>query len=166
MATVTLKGNEINTLGNLPEIGNSMPNFNLVKNDLSELSKSDLKGKRVVYNIFPSLDTGTCAASARRFNQEASSLENTYVVCVSRDLPFAQKRFCSAEGIDNVIMASDYKNGDFGKNLGVIFTDGPLNSLLSRSVIVTDENGKIVFTEQVAETTNEPDYEAAIAALK
>ena len=166
MATVTLKGNEINTLGNLPEIGNSMPNFNLVKNDLSELSKSDLKGKRVVYNIFPSLDTGTCAASTRRFNQEASSLENTYVVCVSRDLPFAQKRFCSAEGIDNVIMASDYKNGDFGKNLGVIFTDGPLNSLLSRSVIVTDENGKIVFTEQVAETTNEPDYEAAIAALK
>ena len=166
MATVTLKGNEINTLGNLPEIGNNMPNFNLVKNDLSDLSNSDLEGKKVVYNIFPSVDTGTCAASTRRFNQEASSLENTAVVCVSRDLPFAQKRFCGAEGIDNVIMASDFKNGDFGKDLGVIFTDGPLNSLLSRSVIVADENGKIVFTEQVAETANEPNYEAAIAALK
>ncbi len=166
MATVTLKGNEINTLGNLPEVGNNMPEFNLVKNDLSELSNIDLNGKKVVYNIFPSVDTGTCAASTRRFNQEAASLENTTVVCVSRDLPFAQKRFCGAEGINDVIMASDYKNGDFGKDLGVIFTDGPLNALLSRSVIVVDENGKIIFTEQVAETANEPNYEAAIAALK
>jgi len=166
MATVTLKGNEINTLGNLPEIGNDMPNFSLVKNDLSELSNGDLLGKKVVYNIFPSVDTGTCAASTRRFNQEASSLENTAVVCVSRDLPFAQKRFCGAEGINDVIMASDYKNGDFGKDLGIIFTDGPLNSLLSRAVIVTDENGKIIFTEQVAETSEEPNYEAALAAVK
>ena len=166
MATVTLKGNEINTLGNLPEVGDDMPEFNLVKNDLSVLSNNDLNGKKVVYNIFPSVDTGTCAASTRRFNQEASSLENTTVICVSRDLPFAQKRFCGAEGINDVIMASDYKNGDFGKDLGVIFTDGPLNSLLSRSVIVADENGKIIFTEQVAETADEPNYEAAIAALK
>jgi len=166
MATVTLKGNEINTLGNLPQVGDDMPEFNLIKNDLSVLSNNDLNGKKVVYNIFPSVDTGTCAASTRRFNQEASSLENTAVVCVSRDLPFAQKRFCGVEGITEVIMASDYINGDFGKELGVIFTDGPLNALLSRSVIVVDENGKIIFTEQVAETVNEPNYEAALAVLK
>ena len=166
MATVTLKGNQINTIGNLPEVGNKMPKFSLIKNDLSVLSNSDLNGKKVVYNIFPSVDTGTCAASTRRFNQEAAGLENTTVVCISRDLPFAQKRFCGAEGIDNVIMASDFKNGDFGKDLGVIFIDGPLNALLSRSVIVADENGKILFTEQVSETANEPNYEAAIAALK
>ncbi len=166
MATVTLKGNQINTIGNLPEVGNKMPKFSLTKNDLSVLSNSDLNGKKVVYNIFPSVDTGTCAASTRRFNQEAAGLENTTVVCISRDLPFAQKRFCGAEGIDNVIMASDFKNGDFGKDLGVIFIDGPLNALLSRSVIVADENGKILFTEQVSETANEPNYEAAIAALK
>ena len=166
MATVTLKGNQINTIGNLPEVGNKMPKFSLIKNDLSVLSNSDLNGKKVVYNIFPSVDTGTCAASTRRFNQEAAGLENTTVVCISRDLPFAQKRFCGAEGIDNVIMASDFKNGDFGKDLGVIFVDGPLNALLSRSVIVADENGKILFTEQVSETANEPNYEAAIAALK
>ena len=166
MATVTLKGNQINTIGNLPEVGHEMPNFRLTKNDLSDLSNSDLNGKKVVYNIFPSVDTGTCAASTRRFNQEAAALQNTTVVCISRDLPFAQKRFCGAEGIDNVIMASDFKNGDFGKDLGVIFIDGPLNALLSRSVIVADENGKILFTEQVSETANEPNYEAAIAALK
>lgn len=166
MATVTLKGNQINTIGNLPEVGNEMPKFSLIKNDLSVLSNSDLSGKKVVYNIFPSVDTGTCAASTRRFNEEAAALQNTAVVCISRDLPFAQKRFCGAEGIDNVIMASDFKNGDFGKDLGVIFTDGPLNALLSRSVIVADENGKILFTEQVSETANEPNYEAAIAALK
>ncbi|MAW65956.1 MAG: lipid hydroperoxide peroxidase [Flavobacteriales bacterium] len=166
MATVTLKGNQINTIGNLPEIGHEMPKFSLTKNDLSVLSNNDLNGKKVVYNIFPSVDTGTCAASTRRFNQEAAGLENTTVVCISRDLPFAQKRFCGAEGIDNVIMASDFKNGDFGKDLGVIFIDGPLNALLSRSVIVADENGKILFTEQVSETANEPNYEAAIAALK
>lgn len=166
MAKVTLKGNEINTLGNLPEVGNEMPKFSLTKNDLSVLSNSDLNGKRVVYNIFPSIDTGTCAVSTRRFNEEAAALENTSVVCVSRDLPFAQKRFCGAEGIDNVIMASDYKNGDFGKDLGVIFIDGPLSALLSRSVVVTDENGKVLFTEQVAETANEPNYEAALAVLK
>tara|TARA_B100000614_G_C14356389_1_gene415253 strand:- start:43 stop:543 length:501 start_codon:yes stop_codon:yes gene_type:complete len=166
MAKVTLKGNAINTSGELPQIGNKMPHFNLVKNDLSVLSNNDLQGKKVVYNIFPSVDTGTCAASTRRFNQEASSLENTTVVCVSRDLPFAQKRFCGAEGINNVIMASDYKNGDFGKDLGVIFIDGPLNALLSRSVIVADEDGKILFTEQVSETADEPNYEAALAAVK
>ena len=166
MATVTLKGNEINTLGNLPEVGNDFPSFSLVKNDLSVISNDDFKGKKVVFNIFPSIDTGTCAASTRRFNEEAASLENTNVICVSRDLPFAQKRFCGAEGIENVVMASDFATGQFGKDFGVLFSNGPLNALLSRSVIVTDENGKVLYTEQVAETTEEPSYDAAIAAIK
>lgn len=165
MAKVTLKGNEINTLGNLPKVGDYFPEFSLVKNDLSLLSNADFKGKKVVFNIFPSVDTGTCAASTRRFNEEASSLENTIVVCVSRDLPFAQSRFCGAEGIKNVVMASDFRTGDFGKDLGVIFTDGPLHHLLSRSVVVINENGKVTYTEQVAETADEPNYEAALKSL-
>lgn len=165
MATVTLKGNEIHTLGSLPTVGNNVPSFSLVKNDLSVISNADFAGKKVVYNIFPSIDTGTCAASTRRFNEEAASLENTVVVCVSRDLPFAQSRFCGAEGIENVVMASDYRTGDFGKDFGVIFTDGPLNALLSRSVVVADETGKVIYTEQVAETVDEPNYDNALASL-
>lgn len=166
MATVTLKGNEIHTIGNLPKVGEVAPDFTLVKDDLSQLSKSDLKGKKVVLNIFPSIDTGTCAASTRKFNEAAASLENTAVVCISRDLPFAQKRFCGAEGIENVIMASDYQTGQFGKDFGVIFTDGPLNFLLSRSVVVLDEEGNVIYTEQVSETVEEPNYEAALASIK
>lgn len=165
MATVTLKGNEIHTIGSLPEVGSDVPAYSLVKNDLSVISNADFAGKKVVYNIFPSIDTGTCAASTRRFNEEAASLENTIVVCVSRDLPFAHSRFCGAEGIENVVMASDFRTGDFGKDFGVLFTDGPLNSLLSRSVVVADENGKVVYTEQVAETVDEPNYEGALGAL-
>lgn len=166
MATVTLKGNEFKTVGQLPAVGSKIPAFNLVKNDLSALSNADLAGKKVVLNIFPSIDTGTCAASTRYFNQEAAGLENTLVVCVSRDLPFAQTRFCGAEGIENVIMASDYQTAQFGKDFGVLFENGPLKALLSRSVIVTDENGIVLYTEQVAETVNEPDYNGALAALK
>lgn len=166
MATVTLKGNEIHTVGSLPAVGNDMPSFSLVKNDLSVITNDDFKGKKVVYNIFPSIDTGTCAASTRKFNEEAASLEGATVVCVSKDLPFAQSRFCGAEGIENVVMASDFRSGDFGKDLGVTFTDGPLAALLSRSVVVADENGKVVYTEQVAETVDEPNYEAALNALK
>ena len=166
MATVTLKGNEIQTLGSLPKKGNEIPAYSLVKNDLSIISNKDFSGKKVVYNIFPSVDTGTCAASTRRFNKEAATLENTVVVCVSRDLPFAQTRFCGAEGINNVVMASDYRTGDFGKDFGVIFTDGPLNALLSRSVVVTDENGIVLYAEQVSETADEPNYENALVALK
>ena len=165
MATVTSKGNEINTLGNLPGVGNDFPSFSLVKNDLSVISNADFKGKKVVFNIFPSIDTGTCATSTRRFNEEAASLENTIVICVSRDLPFAQSRFCGAEGIKNVVMASDYRTGDFGKDLGVIFTNGPLNALLSRSVVVINENGKVIYTQQVAETVDEPNYEDALKSL-
>ena len=166
MATVTLKSNEFHTIGNLPKVGDIIPAFNLVKSDLSPFASATLSGKKVVLNIFPSIDTGTCAASTRKFNQVAASLENTTVVCISRDLPFAQKRFCGAEGIDNVVMASDFQAGSFGKDYGVMFTDGPLNFLLSRSVIVADENGKVIYTEQVAETTEEPNYDAALASLK
>lgn len=166
MATVTLKGNKINTIGNLPTVGTAIPDFTLVKNDLSNLTNADLAGKKVVYNIYPSVDTGTCAASTRKFNEAAAGLENTIVVCVSNDLPFAQARFCGAEGIDNVVMASDFRTGEFGKSFGVVFIDGPLNALLSRSVVVADENGKVVYTEQVAETVDEPNYEAALASLK
>jgi len=166
MATVTLKGNEFTTIGTLPEVGSKIPEFNLIKSDLTPLSSNELVGKRVVLNIFPSIDTGTCAASTRYFNQAVSDLKNTVVVCVSRDLPFAQKRFCGAEGIENVVMASDFATGQFGKDFGVLFESGPLNSLLSRSVVVADENGKVIYTEQVAETTEEPSYDAAIAAIK
>ncbi len=166
MATVTLGGNPFQTVGNLPVIGSQVPDFNLVKSDLSTLTKKDLQGKFVVYNIFPSLDTSTCAASVRRFNKEAAGLDNTVVVCVSQDLPFAHKRFCVAEGIENVITGSSFRDASFGNDFGVRFTNGPLEGLLSRSVVVADENGKVVYTEQVAETANEPDYDTALAALK
>lgn len=166
MSTVTLKGNAVNTIGELPAVGSKVAGYNLVKNDLSAFSNENVAGKKVVYNIFPSIDTGTCAASTRFFNQEAASLENTVVVCVSRDLPFAQSRFCGAEGIENVIMTSDFREGQFGKDFGVLFTDGALKGLLSRSIIVADENGNVLYTEQIAETTEEPNYEAALAALK
>ena len=166
MATITLKGNKINTIGSLPAVGTKVPEFSLTKNDLSTISNADFAGKKLVLNIFPSIDTGTCAASTRYFNQEAAGFDNTVVICISKDLPFAQSRFCGAEGIDNVVMASDYKTGAFGKDAGVQFVDGPLDTLLSRSIIVADENGNILYTEQVAETTEEPNYEAAIASLK
>ncbi len=165
MATVTLKGNEIHTLGSLPAIGSSTPDFNLTMTDLSSRSLSAYEGRKLVLNIFPSIDTGTCAASVRQFNQEAAELENTIVLCISKDLPFAQTRFCGAEGIENVVMLSDYKNGDFGKSYQVEFTDGPLQGLLSRSVVVVNENGNVVYTEQVPETVDEPNYKAALEAL-
>ncbi|NNG10966.1 MAG: thiol peroxidase [Arenibacter sp.] len=165
MATVTLKGNPINTIGTLPAIGSDAPNFTMTKEDLSSGSLSDYKGKKVVLNIFPSIDTGTCAQSVRQFNQEAAELDNTAVVCISKDLPFAQGRFCGAEGISNVEMMSDFKDGNFGKAYGVEFADGPLETLLSRSVVVVDEKGKVLYTEQVSETVEEPNYKAALEAL-
>lgn len=165
MATVTLGGNPINTIGNLPESGAAAPDFTLVKTDLSTASLSDFKGTRLVLNIFPSVDTGTCAASVRKFNEQASGLENTKVLCISRDLPFAQARFCGAEGLNNVISLSDFQEGSFGNAYGVTFAEGPLKGLLSRAVVVVNENGDVVYTEQVAETKDEPNYEAALAAL-
>ena len=138
MATVTLKGNAIKTSGNLPAVGTKAPDFKLTATDLSTKSLSDFAGSKVVLNIFPSIDTGTCAASVRQFNQEASELENTKVLCISHDLPFAHARFCGAEGLNDVVSLSDYKDGNFGKTYGVNFIDGPLEALLSRSVVVID----------------------------
>ncbi|MGB5227018.1 thiol peroxidase [Eudoraea sp.] len=165
MATVTLKGNTIHTSGNLPPIGDKAPDFTLIKNDLSSASLSDYSGKKVVLNIFPSIDTGTCAQSVRQFNTEAAELNNTVVLCISKDLPFAQTRFCGAEGIDNVVMLSDFKDGSFGNAYGVSFIDGPLQPLHSRSVVVLDEEGNVRYTEQVSETVDEPNYKAALEAL-
>lgn len=166
MAQITFKGNKVNTVGNLPKVGEKAKDFSLVKTDLSRVGLSDFAGSKLVLNIFPSLDTGTCAASVRRFNQEATKLKDTKVLCISRDLPFAQARFCGAEGIENVVVLSDFPSGEFGKNYGLEIADGPLQNLHSRVVIVLDENGKVVYTQQVPEIADEPNYEEALKALK
>ena len=165
MSQITLGGNPVNTSGSLPQIGSQAKDFKLVKTDLSEASLSDFAGSRLVLNIFPSVDTGTCAASVRKFNEKASTLENTKVLCISRDLPFAQKRFCGAEGLENVINLSDFREGTFGKDYGLELTDSALKGLHSRAVVVLDENGKVLYSEQVAEIANEPNYDAALAVL-
>jgi thiol peroxidase len=165
MSTITLGGNPVHTSGELPKIGTQLADFKLVKNDLSIATLADFSGKRVILNIFPSIDTGTCAASVRKFNETAANLTNTVVLCISRDLPFAQKRFCGAEGIENVVNLSDFKDGSFGKINGLEITDGVLAGLHSRAVIVIDEKGVILHTEQVQEIANEPNYEAALAVL-
>jgi len=165
MASITLKGNPVKTVGELPAVGSKAPSFSGVKGDLSECKLGDLAGKKVVINIFPSIDTGVCAASTRRFNQEASTLDNTVVLCVSVDLPFALSRFCGAEGLTDVVPVSVFRNPAFGSAYGVTIADGPLTGLLSRAVVVVDESGKVTYTEQVPEITQEPNYEAALAAL-
>ena len=165
MAEITLKGNKINTVGSLPAVGTSAPDFVLTKTDLSDLRLGDLSGKKVVLNIFPSLDTEVCAASVRRFNSEAQSMDNTVVVCASLDLPFAHGRFCTAEGLENVVSASELRERNFGNDYGVRIVDGPLAGLLSRAVVVLDEGGKVIDTEQVPEIVEEPNYEAALQAL-
>lgn len=165
MSTITFKGNPIHTIGSLPEIGEDAQEFTMVSSDLSEKNLADFTGKRVVLNIFPSIDTGICAASARKFNEEASSLHNTVVINVSRDLPFALSRFCAAEGLNNVETLSDFR-GNFGEDYGVTITDSPFKGLLSRAVVVLDEKGKVIYTEQVPEIGQEPNYEAATASLK
>lgn len=164
MATVTLKGNPFNTSGNLPVAGSKAPAFKLVKTDLSEISSSDLAGKRVVLNIFPSVDTPTCAQSVRTFNTQASSLDNTVVVCVSQDLPFALARFCGAEGLDKVIPASAFRSS-FANDYGVKLVDGPLTGLTARAVVVLDAEGKVLHTELVSEVAHEPNYDAALKVL-
>jgi len=165
MAKITLKGTPIDTIGDLPKIGEKAPGFTLTKRDLSETSIEDFKGKRIVLNIFPSIDTQVCATSVRRFNVEASKLENSVVLCVSADLPFAHERFCGAEGIEDVLSLSCFRSEKFGKDYGVKITSGPLTGLLSRAVVILDESGKVVYTEQIPEITQEPNYEAALAAL-
>ncbi len=165
MATITLKGNPVHTNGELPEVGSKLADFSLMKNDLSMASLADFNGSKLIFNIFPSIDTGTCATSVRQFNAKASTLANTTVLCVSRDLPFAQKRFCGAEGLDNVVTLSDFKDGSFGKTNGLEIVNGPLTGLNSRAIIIVDENGIVKYTEQVSEIANEPNYESALAAL-
>ncbi len=165
MASITLKGTEIHTAGNLPEVGQKAPDFELVNVDLSTSKLSDYQGSKVVLNIFPSIDTGICAASVREFNKKASNLSNTKVLCVSRDLPFAQGRFCGAEGLENVINQSDFNTGKFGKDYGVEIIDGPMKGLHSRAVVILDEEGVVTYAEQVPEIVQEPNYDAAINAL-
>lgn len=165
MANITFKGNPVQTTGELPVKGTLAPEFTLVKSDLSEAKLSDFKGKNVVLNIFPSLDTGTCAASVRRFNKEATSLDNTVVLGISADLPFAAGRFCSAEGIENVITLSTFRNDEFGKEYGLLMTSGPLKGLLARAVVVIDPAGKVLYTELVSEIAQEPDYHSAINSI-
>jgi thiol peroxidase len=165
MANITLKGNEFKTIGNLPELGNKAPDFSLTAGDLSLKSLSDYSGKNIILNIFPSIDTGTCASSVREFNKKSTDLENTVVLCISRDLPFAQARFCGAEGINNVITLSDFAKGSFGKNYGLTIENGPLAHLHSRAIVIINTEGNIIYTEQVAEIADEPDYEAALKAL-
>ncbi len=165
MADITLRGNPIHTNGNLPKVGVAAPAFTLTKKDLSAVSLADLKGQRVVLNIFPSVDTAVCATSVREFNVRASKLENTTVLCVSADLPFAAGRFCGAEGIDNVETASTFRAPSFLADYGVQMTDGPLAGLAARAVVVIDGSGKVTYTELVPEIAQEPNYDAALGAL-
>ena len=165
MASITLGGNPIHTSGELPKVGTKLADFKLVKSDLSVATLNEFAGKKLVLNIFPSIDTGVCATSVRKFNESASTLENTTVLCISRDLPFAQNRFCGAEGLENVVNLSDFKEGSFGKTNGLEIVDGPLAGLHSRSVIVVDEKGTVIYTEQVDDIKHEPNYEAALAVL-
>ncbi|RLZ04284.1 thiol peroxidase [Kocuria tytonicola] len=164
MADTAFQGNPVHTVGELPAEGSTARPFELVGADLAAVASDEFTGKRMVLNIFPSLDTGVCAQSVREFNRRATELQDTAVLCVSKDLPFAHARFCSAEGIDNVVNASAFRSS-FGEDYGVDMTDGPLAGLLARAVVVVDENGTVVHTQLVPEITDEPDYDAAVAAL-
>ncbi len=161
MATVKFKGGDVHTNGQLPVVGSQAPDFTLVGSGLEEINLSTYKGKRIVLNIFPSVDTGTCAASVRKFNKWVSEKDNVVVICVSKDLPFAQSRFCGAEGLENVVTASDFRYNTFATDYGVLLTDGALKGLISRSVVAIDETGKVVYTELVSEITEEPKYDIA-----
>jgi thiol peroxidase len=165
MATITLRGNAVQTSGDLPKPGSELPGFRLVNTDLKDVTLHDFAGKRKVLNIFPSIDTPTCAMSVRKFNQSAASLRNTAVLCISADLPFAQKRFCGAEGISNVTTLSTMRDPHFARDLGVLIESGPLAGLTARAVVVLDEHNRVKHTELVSEIANEPDYDAALRAL-
>jgi Peroxiredoxin len=162
MSTTKFKGSEVQTNGNLPAVGSQAPQFTLVGSGLQEINLSDYKGKRVLLNIFPSLDTATCATSVRKFNKWVSEKENVIVICISKDLPFAQSRFCGAEGLENVITASDFRYNTFATDYGVLLIDGPLKGLMARSVVALDENGKVLYTELVPEIADEPDYDITV----
>lgn len=165
MSTVTFKNTPVSLQGEFPKVASEAPEFLLVRADLSEAKLADYAGKRVILNIFPSLDTEVCAMSVRKFNEKAAALSDTVVLCVSKDLPFAQSRFCTTQGIANVESLSAFRDENFGKNYGVLMLDGPLQGLLARAVLVLDAQGKVLYTQLVSEITQEPDYDAAIAAL-
>jgi thiol peroxidase len=165
MSKITLKGNAINTVGELPSVGSAAPDFHLVKTDLSEVTLADFAGKTLVLNIFPSVDTAVCAASVRRFNAALDKLNGVSVLCISADLPFAHARFCGAEGLEKVLSVSDLRDKSFGERYGVTIVDGPLSGLLSRAVVVVNGKGKVTYIQQVPEITQEPDYDAALAAV-
>jgi thiol peroxidase len=165
MANITFKGNPVHTIGELPDKGSKAPDFKLVKGDLSEAGLADFKGKYVVLNIFPSLDTGVCAASVRRFNKDAATMDNTVVLGISADLPFAAGRFCSTEGVENVVTLSCFRDENFGIDYGLLMTDGPLKGLLARAVVVVNPEGKVIHTELVPEIAQEPDYHSAINSI-
>ena len=164
MGEVTLKGKAVRISGNLPETSTVVPDFKLVATDLSDISLDDFKKNRVIMNIFPSMETLVCAESVRRFNEMANGLDNTKVLCISKDLPFAHERFNTAEGIDNVVSLSEMRNNDFGDQYGIRIVDGPLAGLLSRGVVVLDEKKRVIYTQLVAEIGEEPDYESALQA--
>ncbi len=165
MAQITLKGQPIETVGELPAVGSMAPDFLLTSTDLNDMALADFKGRRLVLNIFPSIDTGVCAASVREFNRAAAELANTQVLCISADLPFAHKRFCGAEGIENMMMLSTFRHDVFGSAYGVTMQTGPLRGLMSRAVVIIGQDGRIVYNEQVPEIAQEPNYAAALAAL-
>jgi thiol peroxidase len=165
MAITTLRGTELHTSGELPTIGSLAPGFRLVTKELKDVSLHEYAGKRKVLNIFPSVDTPTCATSVRKFNASASKLDNTTVLCISADLPFAQARFCGAEGLDNVVTLSMMRDRHFGKDYGVLLEDGPLAGLTARAVVVLDADNKVLHSELVKEIADEPDYEAALKVL-
>jgi thiol peroxidase len=164
MTKIKLKGNEINTIGDLPKIGSIAPDFSMVKNDLSEVNLYSIKSKFKILSVFPSIDTGTCAMSVRQFNKRASDLKDVVLLNISKDLPFAQKRFCGAEGIDKVETFSVFRS-DFAKKYQLEIADGPLKGLCSRSLIVLDKNNKVTYTEQVPDIVNEPNYDEALKAV-
>lgn len=166
MATIKFKGNPVHTAGEFPRVGSRLPDFKLTRGDLSDVGLADFKGKVLILNIVPSLDTGVCAASARAFNQKIKELRGALVLTISRDLPFAQKRFCEAEGIDTVVTLAELRNRNFGSAYGVEMTDGPLAGLLSRAVVVADASGSVLYTEQVPEIAQEPDYARALEAAR
>lgn len=166
MAKITFKGNPVSTCGKIPEPGVDAPDCRLVKTDLTDLTFSDLRGQKVVLNIFPSIDTPVCAASVRQFNEAVTSLDNTTVLCISVDLPFAHARFCGAEGLNDVVTLSAFRNAAFGDKYGVTITDGPLAGLFARAVVVVGEDGNVIYSQLVPEIADEPDYDAALVALK
>lgn len=165
MAKITLKGNPFNTAGELPKVGSVAPNFTLTKKDLSKVELSSYKGKKIILNIFPSIDTPVCANSVKKFNQSAAQGKNSVVLCISMDLPFAAGRFCGAEGIENVEMLSNFRGGTFGTDYGIQIVDGPLEGLFARAVVVIDETGKVIHSELVPEIAQEPDYDKALKAI-